>query len=174
MAHIVVSTLWSMLLYNNNNCYYTTVSNSLDSLLYPFSISLVHTPFSVIPGAPQNVRAAEASERIDNNCIILVTWDPPANVDVSDIDRYIITVPSRNITENGSSAIIALRIRNCRGDDAIQVAAVNRFGCVGENSLRTPPSLLDDIARTTGSTTSTPIGSTIGTPIGSTLASGKD
>ena len=139
----------------------------------------MHTSLLAKPGAPRNVRAAEASERIDNNCIILVTWDPPTNVDVSDIDHYIITVPSRNITEDGSSAIIALRIRNCHGNDSIQVAAVNRFRCRGENSLQTRPSLLDSIVRTTESITSTPIGSTTGTSIGSTTStpigsSGKD
>ena len=95
-----------------------------------------------------------------------MTWDPPTNIDVSDIDHYIITIPSRNIVETESSAIIALRILNCNGDDAIQVATVSRFGCVGVNSSQTRPSLLDGIARTTGSTTST--------PIGSTTASGKD
>jgi hypothetical protein len=120
----------------------------------------VHTSFLVIPDTPQNVKAAEASERINNNCIILVQWDPPTNIDVSDIGHYIIMVPSRNITENESSAILALRIRNCHGNDSIQVAAVNRFGCVGASSPKTQPSLLDDITRTTGSTTSTPIGST--------------
>lgn len=133
----------------------------------------MHTSLLAIPDAPRNVRAAEASERIDNNCIILVTWDPPTNVDVLDIDYYIITIPSRNIVETESSAIIALRIRNCHRNDTIQVAAVNRFGCVGEISLKTSPSLLDSIARTTGSITSTPIGSTTGTPIGSTSASGN-
>ena len=136
-------------------------SSPLDSLYHVPKLSLlVHTSLLAIPGAPRNVRAAEASERIDNNCIILVTWDPPTNIEVSDIDHYTITVPSRNIVEDGSSAIFSLRIHNCHRNDSIQVAAVNRFGCVGENSLQTQPSLLDDIARTTGSTTSTPTGST--------------
>ena len=127
----------------------------------------MHTSLLAIPGAPRNVRAAQVSERDnDNDCIILVEWDPPTNVDESDIDHYIITVPSQNITENELSTIITIRERNCRDDDAIQVAAVNRFRCVGENSLQTRPSLLGDIARTTRSTTST--------PTGSTFASGKD
>ena len=142
----------------------------------------MHTPLLAIPDAPRNVRAAEVSdERIDNNCIILVQWDPPANVDVSDIDHYIITVPSQNIVETESAAIIALRIRNCHRNDSIQVAAVSRFGCVGVNSLQTRPSLLDSIARATESITSTSIGSTTGTgtSIGSTTStpigsSGKD
>ena len=130
----------------------------------------MHTSLLAIPGAPRNVRAAEASE-VDNNCIILVTWDPPANIDISDIDHYIITVPSRNIMETETSAITALRIRNCHRNDSIQVTAVSRFGCVGENSLQTRPSLLDIIARTTESITGTPTGST---PTESTSAFGKD
>ena len=167
-------------------------SSPLDSLYHiPIKLIslLVHTSLLAIPGAPRNVRAAEASERIDNNCIILVTWDPPTNVDVSDIGHYIITVPSRNIIQTESAAITALRIRNCHRNDSIQVAAVNRFGCVGGNSLQTQPSLLDSIVRTTESITGTPIGSTTGTgtsigsttstpttstPIVSTSAFGKD
>ena len=122
----------------------------------------MHSPFLAIPDAPQNVRAAQVSQ--DNDyCIILVQWDTPANVDESDIDHYIITVLSRIIVEDESSAITALRIRNCHRNDSIQVAAVTRFGCTGENSLETQPSLLDSIARSTTST-----------PTGSTPASGKD
>ena len=134
------------------------------TLLVVIKLSLfVHTSLLVVPDAPQNVRAAQISQDNDSNCIILVQWDPPTNVNESDIDHYIITVPSRNIVETESSAITALRIRNCHSNDSIQVAAVNRFGCVGENSLQTRPSLLDDIATTTAST-----------PIGSTSASSKD
>ena len=127
-----------------------------------------------MPDAPQNVRAAQVSQDNDNDCIILVTWDPPANIEVSDIDHYIVTVPSRNIVETESAAITALRIRNCHDNDSIQVAAMNRFGCIGENSLQTQPNLLNSIAITTESITSTSIGSTTGTPTGSASASGKD
>ncbi|MCG8621716.1 MAG: fibronectin type III domain-containing protein [Proteobacteria bacterium] len=144
-------------------------------MYHPKLSLLMHTSLLAIPGAPRNVRAAQVSERDnDNDCIILVEWDPPTNVDESDIDHYIITVPSQNITENELSTIITVRERNCRDDDAIQVAAVSRFGCVGENSLQTQPSLLGDNTRTAGSTTGTPIGSTTSTPTGSTFASGKD
>ena len=144
----------------------------------------MHTSFLAIPDAPRNVRAAQVSQDNGNDCIILVTWDPPTNIDVSDIDHYIITVPSRNIVETENFAITALRIRNCHANDSIQVAAVSHFGCTGENSLQTRPSLLDSIATTTESIISTPIGSTTGTgtsigsttstPIASTSASGKD
>ena len=95
----------------------------------------------VVPEAPKNVRAAEVSERIENDCVILVTWDPPANSDGSDIGHYILNVTSRNIVDIESSAISVLRIPNCRSDDTIQVAAVNRFGCVGMNSSEERPSL---------------------------------
>ena len=123
---------------------------------------------SAVPKAPQNVRAVEISEPIGDNCIILVTWDPPANTDQSDIDRYTVNVPSRNIVDNETSAISLVRIPNCHSDDSIQVAAVNRFGCVGMNSSEVQPSLSFNRLLTTegthGSTTihSTPIGSTSG------------
>lgn len=99
-----------------------------------------------------------------------MTWDPPTNIDGSDIDYYIImyNIPLQGTQSvvNETSAISVLRILNCRGDDTIQVTAVNRFGCVGQNSLEIRPNLLDNGARTTGSITSA--------PIRSTSASGKD
>jgi hypothetical protein len=64
-----------------------------------------------------------------------VVWDPPTNIDRSDIDRYIIYVPSRNIMNVSFSTTIDLAVPNCDvGNNSIQVAAVNRLGCVGPNS----------------------------------------
>ena len=157
------------------------------SLCIRMHITLIHTLFLAVPGAPQNVRAAEVSPPIENVCIILVTWDPPANSDRSDIDRYIVYVPSRNIADIESSAISVLRILNCRDDIRIQVAAVNLFGCVGLNSSEVQPSLSFDTAQTTegtqttegaqtterAQTTQDARGSTTSTPIGSTSASSK-
>ena len=100
----------------------------------------------------------ETSPRIDNNCIILVEWDPPASSNGSDIDRYIVYVPSRSITDTESSTITVLSVPNCRDADVILVAAVNRFGCVGPNSPKVQPNLFfDGNAQTTegGSTTVT-------------------
>ena len=114
--------------------------------------------FLVIPEVPRNARAVESSARIENLCIILVTWAPPAGSDESDIDHYIVYVPSRNILINESSTLTVLRIPNCHEDDGILVAAVNRFGCVGPNSSEVQPSLfLDNNAQNTegGSTTVT-------------------
>ena len=104
----------------------------------------MHTSFVAIPGAPQNVSAQEISECIDNNCIILVTWDPPANTDQSDIVQYIVNVTSRNISvDTVSSTIYVLRVPDCCDEVCIQVAAVNRFDCVGLTSSEVRPSLLD-------------------------------
>ena len=98
-----------------------------------------------VPGAPQNVKAAEVSERDENICIILVQWDPPANTDQSDIDQYIVNVTSRNIQADAVlSAIHVLPVPECDDDIRIQVAAVNHFGCEGPN-VEVQPSLLDDI-----------------------------
>ena len=102
----------------------------------------MHTLFSAVPGVPQRISAAEISRPVNNICIILVTWDPPANSDPSDIDQYIIYVPSRNIREVSSSTISTLTVLNCGDDIHVQVAAVNLFGCVGPN-FEVQPSLLD-------------------------------
>ena len=133
-----------------------------------YYIALMHASFLAVPGAPQNVRAAEVSEPTENVCIILVQWDPPANTDQSDIDHYIVYVPSRNIISDAErSTISVLRVRNCRDGIHIQVAAVNR-GCIGPTSSEVQPSLLLDIIQTTEgrSTTITPTegGSTTTTP----------
>ena len=101
--------------------------------------------FPAVPGVPQNIRAAEVSESFDDYCIILVTWDPPANSDGSDIDHYIVYVPSRNIkNDNETSAIVPLRVPNCHDNIRIKIAAVNIFGCMGLNSSEVRASLLPD------------------------------
>ena len=91
--------------------------------------------------------------------VILVTWDSPANTDQSDIDLYIVYVPSRNIISDAErSTISVVRVPNCRDGIHLQVAAVNR-GCIGPVSSEVQPSLLSDIIRTTkgrSTTTTTP------------------
>ena len=87
-----------------------------------------------------------------------MTWNPPAASE-SDIDHYIVHVPIRNISNNVSSAITVLNIRDCHDSDIdILVAAVNHFGCEGMNSSEITPSLFFDNPRTTddGYTTVTP------------------
>ena len=103
----------------------------------------MHSSISLeIPGMPQNVRAAEISERTGSRCTILVTWNPPANTDESDINEYIVFVPSQGIRRTAPSAISVLSIRECSDDIRIQVAAVNLFGCIGP-SFDLQPSLSD-------------------------------
>ena len=93
-------------------------------------------------------------------CIILVQWDPPANSDASDIDQYIVYVPSRNIRDDIlSSTLITLTLSSCGVDVRVQVAAMNRFGCVGMNSSEIQPSPLDDIPNATAEGASTPAAS---------------
>jgi hypothetical protein len=99
--------------------------------------------FLAIPEAPQNVRAAETSQPLANNiCIILVTWDPPAGIDQSDIDHYTVYI-SPGSTINETTAIAILRVPNCRSSDiGIRISTVTRFGCVGQNSTKVQPTLL--------------------------------
>ena len=121
-------------------------------------IALMHTSFLAVPWVPRNVRAVEISERIEDNCIILVEWDPPASSNGSDIDHYIIYIPSRNIIYNESSTVTVLRVPSCHDDDGLIVAAVNRFGCIGLNSSEIRPNLFfDAIPTTAGGSTTTSI-----------------
>ena len=100
----------------------------------------MHT-FKAYPGRPQ---IREARERTAGSCDFQVIWDRPTNVDRFDIDGYIIYVPSRNMIDVSSSTTIDLNIPNCRvGNISIQVAAVNRLGCIGPNSSHIQLSLLE-------------------------------
>ena len=92
----------------------------------------VHTFYkSVFPNSPQNVMARQATE----DCNLSVTWNPPANTDINRL-TYRIYVPSRDIViANVSTTNYEFNVINCRDDDVhVLVAAVNRFGCEGQNS----------------------------------------
>ena len=103
----------------------------------------LHTSFLAVPGVPQRISARENSPPVSTTCIILVTWDPPANSDPSDIYQYIVYVPSRNIRDISPSTLTTLTVPNCGDDTRVQVAAVNRIGCVGMNSSEVQLILLD-------------------------------
>jgi hypothetical protein len=125
-----------------NNVFWTTACihdfvlfsyHNLDLINHNFYSCIFH--FLAVPGVPERISAAEISRPRDNNiCVILVTWDPPSNSDESDIDQYIVYIPSRNIRDDASSTISTLTLSNCGEDTSVQVAAMNRFGCVGMNS----------------------------------------
>ena len=107
-------------------------------------MSILHASLLGVPGVPQMINAREISRSVGTTCIIVVTWDPPTNIDPSEIDQYIVYVPSRNIGNNiSSSTLTTLTVMNCGDDIRIQVAAVNRIGCVGMNSSEVLPVLLD-------------------------------
>ena len=116
-----------------------------------------------------DITASEISRSAENTCVILVQWGPPTNSDVSDIDQYIVYVPSRNIVVTIPSSpptFTTLPVQNCGDDIHVQVAVVNRNGCVGMNSSEVPAILRDvpTVPTDNGSTT---------TEDGSTSASSK-
>ena len=104
-------------------------------------MDILHTSLSAVPGVPQMISAAEIFR--DDICVILVIWAPPTNSDQSDITQYIVYIPSRNIRDISFSTLNTLTLSNCGDDIRIQVAAVNRVGCVGMNSSEVQPILLD-------------------------------
>ena len=112
----------------------------------------LHASLLAVPGVPQMISAAEIVQPRGDVCVILVTWDPPANSDASDIDQYRVYIPSRNISDNvSSSTLTTLTLSNCGDDLRIQVAAVNRVGCVGMNSSEVQPVLLEGGSASTSS-----------------------
>ena len=102
------------------------------------------------------ISAAEISRLHDNICIVLVTWDPPANSDAADIAQYIVYVPSRNIEMTvSSSSLSTLTVPNCGDDIHVQVAAMSHVGCVGMNSSEVQLTLLDIPTAPTGNGSTT-------------------
>ena len=85
-----------------------------------------------VPEAPLNVGATAIARLFENDCEILVKWDPPANS--LDITHYIVYVPAPNVDATTNSLINSLPLRDCPESFGIKVAAVNRFGCIGINS----------------------------------------
>ena len=141
-------------------------------------MDILHASLLAVPGVPQMINAREISQSVCTICIILVSWDPPANDDPSDIDQYIVYVPSRNISDTIlSSTVSTLTLSNCGDDVRIQVAAVNRVGCMGMNSSEVLPVPLDiPTARATtesGSAMTTEGGSSTITEGGSASTSSK-
>ena len=70
----------------------------------------------------------------ENQCVILVKWDPPANS--VDITNYVVYVPVLNMNVTTDSFISSLPLRDCSQRFGITVAAVNNFGCIGINSSK--------------------------------------
>ena len=92
----------------------------------------MHTFYkSVFPNSPQNVMARQVSQ----DCDLSLTWTHPANTDINGL-TYKIYVPLQGIMiANVSATNHEFNVINCRDDDVrVLVAAVNRFGCEGQNS----------------------------------------
>ena len=87
-----------------------------------------------IPEVPLNIGATAILRSSENDCEVLVKWDPPANS--LDITNYIVYIPALNINATTDSFIISLLLRDCPERFNITVAAINRFGCIGSNSSK--------------------------------------
>ena len=85
-----------------------------------------------VPEAPLNIGATAVLQSSENDCEILVKWDPPPNS--VDITNYMLYVPTRNMKITTNSPIYSLLLRDCPESFGLIVAAVNRFGCIGINS----------------------------------------
>ena len=103
----------------------------------------MHTSYLALPETPQIASATVISRVMNNICIILVQWNPPAGSIGSDVDSYRTYVPSRNINVTSISTLSPLTVMNCDNDVRVQVAAVSGLGCVGQNSSEVQPDLLD-------------------------------
>ena len=100
--------------------------------IYIYTCTCIHTRLDV-PEAPLNVGATIAVlELSENDCEILVKWDPPLNSE--DIINYLIYFPALNMNVTADSFIYSLLLRDCPERFNITVAAINRFGCIGINS----------------------------------------
>ena len=89
-----------------------------------------------VPGRPQNAKGTE-DLRIDDRCVIFLTWDAPLDYNEEDIDHYIIQIPSANnlIQTNEKSTLISISIPRCIPDIYINISAVDRCGREGPSTV---------------------------------------
>ena len=103
---------------------------------------------------PQNVIANQWIDSI-GNCLLIMNWNLPPNLNKDDISCYLVYVnDTNNFKEN--LTLIAYPVRTC-GSHAIRVTAFNRCDRMGPNSsiitVDQDPSPLQSIVLTTQSTT---------------------
>ena len=96
--------------------------------------------FSVgVPGRPHNARGTEVP-RVDERCVILLTWDAPLDYDEEDIDHYFVqSSPANNMIQtNAKSTFVSVSIPRCIQGIHINVSAVDRCGRHGPNAVIVP------------------------------------
>ena len=85
-----------------------------------------------VPEAPLNIGATEILQLSDDDCEILVKWDPPPNS--VEVINYLVYIPALDMKDTTNSLITSLLLRNCPERLGVKVAAINRFDCIGINS----------------------------------------
>ena len=86
---------------------------------------------------PHRTAATEIPSTSDP-CVLLLEWDPPSNIPKSDVDHYIVNIPSGNITTNENSTLVTYLIPQCTSNLRINVQAVNHCGQKGPYAAITP------------------------------------
>ena len=93
--------------------------------------------------------AATEISSVPGPCTLLFALQLPFNIPATDVDHYIISIPSANINTNKSSTLFHILIPRCTSSVYnICVQSVDRCGHMGSKTVITPHLLTSDIVAT--------------------------
>ena len=91
---------------------------------------------SAIPGIPQDVTAYKVTPSSGDDCIVVVNWKPPSNINMTHLKHYMVESPSGNFTTTKTANAAALLIHHCRvkSNTSITIHAIDRCDRNGVSS----------------------------------------
>ena len=99
--------------------------------------TIIIIKFLALPDVPRDISASKVIPPSGDDCITVVNWNPPSNINANLVKRY--TVESSNINSTTSTTAVCI-IYNCEveSDAQIGVSAVDycdRDGAASDNPL---------------------------------------
>ena len=105
---------------------------------------------SAVPGTPQGVSAIKVIPPSEDDCIIVINWNPPSNVNTSLVKQYMVESPSGNQTT--TAIAVALLIHHCvvGSDTHVRIHAIDSCDRNGFSSDNVISELLEASSNSSG------------------------
>ena len=92
---------------------------------------------SALPDIPQDVSAIKVTPPSEDNCIVVVNWNPPSNANTSLVKKYTVESPSRNLT---TTMTVDSVVYECEmeSSDQVRIHAVDfcdRSGAISDSTI---------------------------------------
>ena len=112
---------------------------------------------SAIPGIPQDVTAYIVTPSSGDDCIIVVSWKPPSNINMTLLRHYMVESLSGNFTTTKPAIAVALVNNHCQPEllmnTSIRIHAIDYCDRNGASSDNVITKLLEVARNSTGSVT---------------------